>query len=167
MDVVYPTGSYAHWIDPNDHAQGLHFNREREGAVHAVWHVGCPENMGGCGASVTGLDREGAIAAWSRRPLVRRGTLGDGTPWMGTIEEVLADAQEAASVERAWRKAERSGMEKHLASAHAWDCSTHSSGEGFLGLNRTMTCTCGWDERLREALKMLAASGHHDLAKKS
>lgn len=67
MDVVYPTGSYAHWIDSDHHNSGLHFNGEREGAVHEVYHVGCTENMGGCGASVLGLDREGAVTAWNRR----------------------------------------------------------------------------------------------------
>jgi hypothetical protein len=66
-DIVYPTGSYAHWIDPNDHGQGLHFNRDWEGAAHEVWHVGCTENMGGCGASVYGLGSDGAIAAWNQR----------------------------------------------------------------------------------------------------
>lgn len=67
IDVVYPTGGYAHWLDPADHSQGLHFNSEDAGAVHRVYHVGCTENMGGCGASVLGLGRDGAIAAWNRR----------------------------------------------------------------------------------------------------
>lgn len=66
-DIVYPTGSYAHYIDRQQPEHGLHFNRDRRGAVHDVWHVGCTENMGGCGASVMGLDRAGAVAAWNRR----------------------------------------------------------------------------------------------------
>lgn len=69
-DIAYPTGSYAHWIDPQDQSFGLHFNRERVGAEHDVWQVGCTGNMGGCGAKVTGLGRDGAIAAWNRRAAI-------------------------------------------------------------------------------------------------
>jgi hypothetical protein len=32
-------------------------------------------------------------------PVMRRGTKGDGTPWMGTMRECLEDAREAARVE--------------------------------------------------------------------
>jgi hypothetical protein len=32
-----------------------------------LWHCGCPEPAGGCGAGVLGSSRSESIAAWNRR----------------------------------------------------------------------------------------------------
>lgn len=69
-DVVYPTATYGHWLDARDHSQGHIYNHEAKGASHQIWRVVCQENMGGCGASVTGTSRDFAMAHWNQRQQV-------------------------------------------------------------------------------------------------
>jgi len=63
IDSLHPTGLYVH----EDADIEGYFSRDPDGATGEVWHMGCLENEGGCGAEVSGIGKEGAIAAWNRR----------------------------------------------------------------------------------------------------
>lgn len=47
MDSLHPTGIYAHWMNPDDHDEGLHYTRNPEGAVYDMWEFNCLTTEGG------------------------------------------------------------------------------------------------------------------------
>lgn len=101
-DIHYPTGSYAHWIDPNDHSLGLHFNRDPNESTRQVWKVVCTENMGGCGAQVHGLGPAGAVIAWNRRAAA--GATPPDAPGTGpfTLQQMVAFLCGEAPLDGVW-----------------------------------------------------------------
>jgi hypothetical protein len=72
--IVYPTGLHAIWLGVGTPAQALHLQKVPGHPSMAQWGAQCLESRGGCGAKVWGLAREGAIAAWNRRPASRVAT---------------------------------------------------------------------------------------------
>ena len=56
-------------------------------------------------------------------PPMQRGTTIEGTPWMGTMREVLEDYKSAADTEARWgdeARAEVAGLRSTLADSHAY-----------------------------------------------
>lgn len=99
IDVLYPSGrwredaGFRHYLLPGD-------KREGHGEV---WHIGCTQNMGGCGASLMADSRDEAKAAWNRRSDGDRLRQGDLTA-AEYLAKVEADPKRAAALQRAREK---------------------------------------------------------------
>ena len=73
-------------------------------------------------AEIAGLRAEVA-ALTENGPPMQRGTTIEGTPWMGTMREVLEDYKSAADTEARWgdeARAEVAGLRSTLADSHAY-----------------------------------------------
>lgn len=67
-NIVYATGLHGIWLDVGRPEQAMYLQKVPGHPSMAQWGAQCLESRGGCGAKVWGLGRDGAIAAWNRRP---------------------------------------------------------------------------------------------------
>ena len=67
IDSLHPTGSYTHYINPQEPDEGLYYDRNPIGAIAEIWSFGCLTDEGGCGAEIMGEGKDGVIKKWNTR----------------------------------------------------------------------------------------------------
>ena len=115
----HPGGGYEYdevpaWSEPLVHAHAAAVSAAKDAEI-----AGLREYLDA--AQRRGEELRAQVAALTENgPPMQRGTTIEGTPWMGTMREVLEDYKSAADTEARWgdeARAEVAGLRKALAAA--------------------------------------------------